>query len=256
MFGAQSRLARIVFWRLVALALFIAAWAAVSTSMADNLFPTPWATAAAALTLLGDGTLGLAVGQSVSVYLTGYVLAICFAVPFALAMGGIRLFGETMEIYVNALTATPRVAFVPLIIVFLGLDFTAKVAIVWLGAVMPILVNTYAGVRNADRELIEMARAAGASNIQIFVKIMLPCALPYMVAGMRLGAGIGLINTVVAELYTALTGLGNLLAHFGNTFQMAHYFVVVLALATIGVVMTQTLTRIEARFERWKESET
>lgn len=244
----------VVFWRLVALGAFVLIWAGISTTVDDNLFPSPAATAEAAVAIMGDGTLAAALGQSILVYLGGYFLAVAVAIPLGLVMGGFRLFGETMEIYVNALTATPRVAFVPLIIVFFGLDFTAKVIIVWLGAIMPILVNTYAGVRNADPELIEMARAAGASNRQVFVKIMLPCALPYIIAGMRLGAGIGLINTVVAELYTALTGLGNLLALYGNTFQMAHYFVVVLALATIGVVMTQGLKIIETRFERWKYS--
>lgn len=242
----------VTFWRLIALGGFILAWTGLSAVLDDNLFPSPLATLHAAVAIFRDGTLATALGQSVLVYLGGYFLAIAVAIPFGLMMGGFRLFGQTMEIYVNALTATPRVAFVPLIIVFFGLDFTAKVIIVWLGAIMPILVNTYAGVRNADPELIEMARAAGASKRQIFVKIMLPCALPYIVAGMRLGAGIGLINTVVAELYTALSGLGNLLALYGNTFQMAHYFVVVLALAVIGVVMTQGLKIMETRFERWK----
>lgn len=239
-------------WRIVALILFVAVWTTISAIIDSNLFPSPWATVLAAGKIFTDGSLFEAVGQSILVYLAGYLLAILIAVPFGLFMGAFRLFGETMEVYVNALTATPRVAFVPLIIVFLGLDFTAKMTIVFLGAVMPILVNTYAGVRNADRELVEMTRSCGASHAQIFVKVLLPGALPYIVAGMRLGAGIGLINTVVAELYTALSGLGNLLALYGNTFQMDRYFVVVLTLAVIGVIMTQTLKFFEIRLERWK----
>ena len=167
-------------------------------------------------------------------------------------MGGFRPLGRTLDIYVNALTATPRVAFIPLIIVLLGLGIEAKVAIVFLGAVMPIVINTYAGVLNADGELVEMARAAGATKPQVFRRILLPGALPFIVVGLRLGATIGLINTVVAELYTAVRGLGGLLAIYGNTFQMAPYFVVVLVLAGIGTLVTTALRLIEARTERWR----
>lgn len=241
-------------WRLVALACFIIIWWLIALAVGDNFLPTPWQTAVAAREIIKDGTLLHATGESLVVYLTGFGLAIAFAVPFGLFMGGFRVFGATMEIYVNGLTATPRVSFIPLIIVWLGLGVEAKVTIVWLGAVMPILINTYAGVLNADGELIEMARSCGAKNMQIFRKIMLPAALPYIVAGMRLGAAIGLINTVVAELYTALTGLGNLLTTYGNTFQMAKYFVVVLMLATIGVIVTQSLKVCERRMERWRYS--
>jgi NitT/TauT family transport system permease protein len=117
---------------------------------------------------------------------------------------------------------------------------------------MPIVINTYAGVLNADGELVEMARSAGASRAQVFRRILLPGALPFIVVGLRLGATIGLINTVVAELYTAVRGLGGLLAVYGNTFQMAPYFVVVFVLASIGTIVTQGLRVIEARTERWR----
>jgi ABC-type nitrate/sulfonate/bicarbonate transport system permease component len=148
--------------------------------------------------------------------------------------------------------ATPRVSFIPLIIVLLGLGAEAKVAIVFLGAVMPILINTYAGVIHADGELVEMARSTGASRVQVFRRVLLPGALPFIVVGLRLGATIGLINTVVSELYTAVRGLGGLLALYGNTFQMSKYFVVVFVLATIGTLVTQTLRLAESRMERWR----
>jgi NitT/TauT family transport system permease protein len=167
-------------------------------------------------------------------------------------MGGIPALGRTLDIYVNALMATPRVAFIPLVIVLLGLGAEAKVAIVFLGAVIPILINTYAGILNSDAELVEMARSAGASRFQIYWRIMLPGAVPFVAVGLRLGATIGLINTVVAELYTAVSGLGGLLAIYGNTFQMAPYFVVVLLLATIGIAITQLLRMLEIRAQRWR----
>jgi NitT/TauT family transport system permease protein len=157
-----------------------------------------------------------------------------------------------MEVYANAFMATPRVAFIPLIIVLLGLGFKAKIAVVFLGAVMPILINTYAGVLNADGELVEMARSAGANRRQIFRRILLPGALPFIVVGLRLGATIGLINTIVAELYTAISGLGGLLAFYGNTFQMGKYFVVIITLALVGVTITQLIRLLETRMDRWR----
>lgn len=242
----------IALYRLLALAAFLLLWWLAARFASTALIPTPGETLAAARGMIDDGRLWTALGDSLAVYGSGYLLAILAGVPLGLMMGGFRPLGRTLDIYVNALTATPRVAFIPLIIVVLGLGFEAKVAIIFLGAVMPIVINTYAGVLNADGELVEMARAAGASRAQVFRRILLPGALPFIVVGLRLGATIGLINTVVAELYTAVRGLGGLLALYGNTFQMAPYFVVVLVLAGIGTLVTQALRLIEIRTERWR----
>ena len=143
-------------------------------------------------------------------------------------------------------------AFIPLIIVLLGLGVQAKVFIVFLGAAMPILLKTYAGVLASNDELVEMAKSVGASRWRIFTRITVPSALPFIVVGLRVGATIGLINTVVAELYTAVKGLGGLLAIYGNTFRMAEYFVIVLILATVGVVVTELLRHLQQRLERWR----
>ncbi len=242
----------ILIYRLIVLGLLLLLWWAVSVLAGANLVPTPLETLHAAGQLLADGRIVAASIESLRVYFGGYLLAVLVGVPAGLLMGGIPGLGRTLEIYVNALMATPRVAFIPLIIVFLGLGAEAKIAIVFLGAVMPILVNTYAGILDSDEELVEMARSAGASRLQIYLRIMLPGALPFVAVGLRLGATIGLINTVVAELYTAVSGLGGLLALYGNTFQMAPYFVVVLVLALVGGVVTQALRLLELRASRWR----
>jgi NitT/TauT family transport system permease protein len=117
---------------------------------------------------------------------------------------------------------------------------------------MPILLNTYAGVLASNDELVEMAKSVGASPWRIFTRITVPSALPFIVVGLRVGATIGLINTVVAELYTAVRGLGGLLAIYGNTFRMAEYFVIVLTLAVVGVIVTEILRHLQLRLERWR----
>lgn len=241
-------------YRIGFLFLLAGGWYVASQFVGRNLIPTPLATFEAAQRLIAEGRLLRALGDSLTVYLSGYALAAALAIPLGMFMGAFKTVGKTLDIYVFALSATPRVAFIPLIIVLLGLGVQAKVFIVFLGAMMPILINTYAGVLAADKELIEMARSVGATRSRIFFSIVLPGAVPFVVVGLRIGATIGLINTVVAELYTAITGLGGLLAIYGNTFRMAEYFVVVLSLAVVGVIVTEALRFAEIRLERWRTS--
>lgn len=238
--------------RLGFLLALIVLWYIAAINVGRNLIPTPAATLAAAQRLLAEGRLAEGVRESLTVYLSGFTIAAIVAIPTGVLMGTIRPLGKTVDIFVFALAATPRVAFIPLIIVLLGLGIEAKTFIVFLGAIMPILINTYAGVLAVDEELIEMARSVGATRLRVFRRIVLPSAVPFMVAGLRIGATIGLINTVVAELYTAVSGLGGLLAIYGNTFRMAEYFVIVLTLALIGVVVTEILRFIEVRLIRWR----
>lgn len=247
----------ILVYRLGFLALLLAGWTIASAVIPRNLIPTPLATLDAAQRLFSEARLWIAIGDSLTVYALGFLLATAVAIPLGVLMGGIRPLGKTLDVYVNALAATPRVAFIPLIIVLLGLGVQAKVFIVFLGAAMPILLNTYAGVLASNDELVEMAKSVGASRWRIFTRITIPSAVPFIVVGLRVGATIGLINTVVAELYTAVRGLGGLLAVYGNTFRMAEYFVIVLVLAIVGVIVTEILRHVQLRLERWRgESQT
>lgn len=248
--------AKLLIYRLVALAVLLLLWWAASLKVGPNFVPNPVQTFQAGVRLAAGGKLWDALWDSLRVYLMGFGLAITVALPIGLLMGGFRMLGQTLDVYLNALNATPRVAFIPMVIVFLGLGFNAKVFITFLGAVMPILINTYAGVLNADGELVEMARSSGATRFQIFRRILFPGALPFIAVGLRLGATIGLINTVVSEVYLALSGLGGLLQFYGNTFQMAPYFVVVIMLMAIGVVLTQLLRSLERRMDRWRYTTT
>jgi len=247
---------QIPFFRLVALGVFLLLWWEAAARAGPNLLADPASTLDAAIEMLGEDRNRLRVGlsESLRVYLSGYLIAAAVGIVTGLILGGFRVLGRTMEVFTNALMATPRIAFIPLIIVFLGLGFEAKTFVVFLGAVMPIIVNTYAGVRNSDGELVEMARSAGARRGQIFVRIMLPGALPFVVVGLRIGATIGLINTVVAEIYLAASGLGGLIGAYRAVFQPPNYLVVVLTLSLVGVVITSLLRVVESRTERWRYS--
>jgi NitT/TauT family transport system permease protein len=236
--------------------LFLGAWWGLSVSAGHGFIPSPQQTVRAAIKMAGDGSLETATLQSFFSLFAGYLLAIAVAIPVGMAMGGISVVGAVLNPYVDALSSMPRIAFLPLIIVFLGLGYEAKIFMVFLGAVMPILINTYAGVLHSDTELIEMARSAGAGNGAIFRKIVLPGALPHIVTGLRVGASLALINTVVAELYTAVSGLGGLLSIYGNSFRMAPYFVVVADLALLGMLLIYGVRLVERRVMRWRDHST
>jgi ABC-type nitrate/sulfonate/bicarbonate transport system permease component len=248
--GARLGRVHIGLLRLLVAIFLIVAWQAIAALAGGNFVPTPLQTVEAAFQVFSDGSVPLAALSTIYVFLLGYLLSIAIAVPLGLLMGGVRVFGAALEPFMDALSAMPRVSFIPLIIIFLGLGYEAKICVVFLGAIMPILINTYVGVLNSDSDLIEMARSAGATDLQIFRKIMLPGAMPYILAGMRVGAALALINTVVAELYTAIGGLGGLLATYGNTFRMAPYFVVVFVLGFVGLMTVQSLKFIERRVMR------
>ena len=245
---------RITLFRLFALSILILLWWEAATRTGPNLLADPLSTLNAAIEMFGEDRNRLRVGffDSLRVYISGFTLAFMVGIPIGLIFGGFRILGQTMEVFMNALMATPRIAFIPMIIVFLGLGYEAKAFVVFLGAVMPIMVNTYAGVRNSDGELVEMARSAGARRGQIFIRILLPGALPFIVVGLRIGATIGLINTVVAEIYLASSGLGGLINFYRASFSPPNYLVVVLCLSLIGVVVTSLLRILESRTDRWR----
>lgn len=240
--------------RLGFLGLVLLAWTLAARAAPSALFASPLAVGNAAYAMILDGKLIPAVLASLKVYLAGTGLAVILGCALGTAMGTWRWVGRTLDIYVNALAATPRVAFIPLIIVVLGLGLQAKVLIVFLGAVMPVVLNACAGVRAADAELVEMAQSTGAGRWRTLAHVVLPGAAPYFLTGIRIGATIGLINTVVAELYTAIGGLGGLLALYGSRFRMAEYLAVVVVLAVIGAVMTEGLRLVENRLLRWREA--
>jgi NitT/TauT family transport system permease protein len=239
-------------WRLIALAIFLVLWHLASIPAGKLLLPSPIDIVPAFVDELRSGQLLTATLSSLEVFAAGYALAIVTGIGLGVLMGGIPRLGETLEIYANALNATPRVALIPFIMLWFGLGPVAKIAVVWLQAMLPILINTYAGVQNTDPDLLEAARSFGARRGQLFRHIMLPGALPYVVTGLRLGAAMAMVGTVIAELQTALSGLGYLMAQYSGSFQTAKYFAPVLVLAGMGMLISQLLKLLERRLARWK----
>ena len=182
----------------------------------------------------------------------GFLLAIVTAIPLGLLAGWYRRFNYLCEPFLDALNATPRVALLPLIIIWVGIGIWSKVLIVYLGAFFPIVINTLAGVRTTDVRLLKAARSFKANDAKLFTSVILPSTVPFIMAGLRQGLGRALVGVVVGELYAATAGVGFMITVAGATFQTDKVFVGVLIIAAAGVVLTKALERIEHRFEKWR----
>ncbi len=182
----------------------------------------------------------------------GYFLSVVFAVPFGIAIGWYKRFAYICDPFVNAMNATPRVALLPLVIIWLGIGVLSKVGIIFLGAVFPLLINTRDGVKTTPANLLTAARSFGASEWQIFKSVVLPSTVPFILTGLRLAVGRALIGVMVGELYAATAGIGFMITVAGATFQTDKVFVGVLIFAISGMVLTEVIDRYEKRFDKWR----
>ena len=182
----------------------------------------------------------------------GYFLSAAFGVPFGIACGWYKRFAYTFDPFINAMNATPRVALLPLVIIWLGIGILSKVGIIFLGAVFPILINARDGVKTTPYSLLTAARSFGASEWQIFRSVVLPSTVPFIITGLRLGIGRALIGVMVGELYAATAGIGFMITVAGATFQTDKVFVGILIFAATGMFGMEILNRLELKFDKWR----
>jgi NitT/TauT family transport system permease protein len=229
------------------------AWEMMSRFVVPPQFlPSPSDIVRAFFTATRSGELPRQLLQSASVFLAGFGVAIVSGLALGTAMGMFRGLRRILDPYVNALYAMPTVAFIPLVIIWLGLGSQAKVFLTWLVAVVPVIVNAETGVANVPHAYLETARAFGCDRWQIFRRVILHAAVPFYMAGIRLGLGRALVGVVVAEMFTALAGLGYMIVLYGNTFRTAELFVPILVLAIVSIVMTRLIQFIERKIAPWR----
>jgi len=182
----------------------------------------------------------------------GYLLAVVFAIPFGIMVGWYKRMSYLFDPFINAMNATPRVALLPLVIIWLGIGILSKVGIIFLGAVFSILINTRDGVKTTPVNLLNAARSFGASEWMVFKTVVFPSTIPFILTGLRLAVGRALVGVLVGELYAATAGIGFMITVAGATFQTDKVFVGVLIFAITGMVSMEMLTKLERRFDRWR----
>jgi len=184
--------------------------------------------------------------------LGGYFLAVAVAIPFGIMVGWYKRMSYVFDPFINAMNATPRVALLPLVIIWLGIGILSKVGIIFLGAVFSILINTRDGVKTTPVNLLNAARSFGASEWMVFKTVVIPSTIPFILTGLRLAVGRALVGVLVGELYAATAGIGFMITVAGATFQTDKVFVGVLIFALSGMIGMELLTKLERRFDKWR----
>ncbi len=202
--------------------------------------------------MLRDGSIFPDLAVSAEEFILGFGLAAIIGIPLGILMGWYSRLNAVLDPFVNALYATPRIALMPLIIIWFGIDLPAKIAIIFLSSVFPILVNTITGVRTMERDFVKVARSFGATDRQLFATVALPSSVPNLLTGLRLGLGHALIGIVVGEMYGSSAGIGFMMQTAGATFQTDKVMVGIMIIAAAGMGMTQLLRSIERRFDSWR----
>lgn len=202
--------------------------------------------------LAASGELERHVIASFSAFAVGFMLAAVVGVLTGSMIAISKSVGEHVDPLINALYATPLIALSPILILGLGIGLASKIAIVFLMTIFPILINTTAGIKSADDSLIEAARSFAATRADIFRKVLLPSAVPFIIAGFRLAIGRGLIGVFIGELFGATEGVGYLISVSGQSFDVPAMFVGVIILATAGVLGVAMLELLEKRLAPWR----
>ena len=247
---------RRAFFRYGVLILFLAVWELLGPLVNPILFSHPSKIAVAFYDLTISGELPSYAVESLEILFYGLGISIVVGVPLAVLMARFKPIDWALDLPLNALYSTPMVALVPLLVLWFGIYMQAKVIVVFLFAVFPILINTYQGVRECDKNMLEVARSFRSPEWRMWQDVLLPFALPYIAAGIRLAIGRGLVGMVIAEFYTTISGLGFMITRYANIFETDKTFVPVILLMFLGIALTASLKWVERRIAPWSRSDT
>ena len=232
--------------------ILILVWEVLGRDVNPVFGSYPSAIFVAFLDLAKSGKLLAAMIESLQPFVVGYGLAIIVGVPIGLVVGRFRAMEAAFGIYVTAGYAMPLVALVPLLVLWLGLGFKVKVAVVFLMSLFPICINTWAGVAAVPKTLIEVGTSFVAPDHVILRRIVLPATLPYIIAGVRLAVGRAVVAMVIAEFFTTISGLGAIIINSANNFDTATMFVPIVVLMVLAIALNGLIGVIERRIAPWQ----
>jgi len=201
--------------------------------------------------MAASGELGANVAVSLGAFAEGFLPAILVGIAFGTAFALSRRLRYLVDPLFAALYSAPMIAFVPVIVVWFGVGVESKVAMVFLAAVVPVAINTTAGVNGVSEAWVRTLRAFGASPLQVVAKAVLPGALPAIMTGIRLGVGRGIVSLVAAEMYVSLKGVGRLIQIYSSSGRPAEIFVLVAVVSSFGLVCVSALRALERRLAPW-----
>ena len=202
--------------------------------------------------MFASGSIWAPLGVSATAFAIGLALAIAAGLPLGILLGRSNTLNAMFDPFITAFNATPRLVFLPLLMLWLGIGLGSKVAIVFLGALFPLLINTHEGVRNADKVLINVVRSFGAKEWDVARLVVIPNSLPFIVVGLRLAIGRAILGVVVAEFFGAQDGLGVLMVRAASSFNVDVVFAGLIIFAVLSLIMTGLVKLVEERMNRWR----
>jgi ABC-type nitrate/sulfonate/bicarbonate transport system permease component len=235
-----------------ALCVFLVFWEIFGRQINPIFGSYPSAIFAAFVDLVRNGKLGAALIQSLQPFVVGYIIAIVIGVPLGLVIGRFAVAEAALGIFVTGGYAMPLVALVPLLILWFGLGFAVKAAVIFLMSIFPIVINTWLGVKSVPKALIDVGKSLVASDAVILRRIVLPATLPYIMAGIRLAVGRAVVGMVIAEFFTEISGLGGIIINSANNFDTATMFVPIIVLMVLAVGLNSLIGWLERRIAPWQ----
>jgi ABC-type nitrate/sulfonate/bicarbonate transport system permease component len=220
-------------------------------------FATPTMIVGAFGDLIASGKLWPALQFSASAFGLGLGLSIIVALPLGVVMGRSQVLSDMFDPFITAINATPRLVFLPLILIWFGIGMWSVVVVVFIGALFPLLINTYEGVKNADKLLINVVKSYGANEWEINKLVVIPNSLPFIIAGLRLAIGRAVLGVVVAEFFGGSSnGVGVIMVRASGSFQVDVVFAGLILFMAMSLILTGIVRSIEARFSRWRPQQT
>ncbi len=220
-------------------------------------FATPTMIVGAFGDLIASGKLWPALQFSASAFGLGLGLSIIVALPLGVVMGRSQVLSDMFDPFITAINATPRLVFLPLILIWFGIGMWSVIVVVFIGALFPLLINTYEGVKNADRLLINVVKSYGANEWEINKLVVIPNSLPFIIAGLRLAIGRAVLGVVVAEFFGGSSnGVGVIMVRASGSFQVDVVFAGLILFMAMSLILTGIVRSIEARFSRWRPQQT
>jgi ABC-type nitrate/sulfonate/bicarbonate transport system permease component len=232
--------------------VFLGVWEVAGRMANPILFAPPSRVADAFVELTVSGRLPSALLVTLQSLAAGFVLSLVAGLAIGVLLGLHPTLARVVEPYIDAIYATPRVVIIPLVILWFGVGFPGRLFIIWIGGVVPIILNTAIGVRNARQDLIEVARSFQATDRQLIRHVILPGAVPYVMGGLRIAAGRLLLGVVIAEIFLDLTGVGGIIQTESAYFRTDNMLVGVTVFGVMGVLMIGAFGVLERRFSSWK----
>jgi len=236
----------------LSLVFVLGGWEIVGRSINPLLFAPPSEVLKQFQEMIASGELVAAAKVTMQALFLGYALAVIVGIPFGIVIGVWERFGDILQPYLYAIFSTPRVVVIPLIVVWFGIGFEARLFLVFFWAAIAISVNTAQGVRNARPDLVEVARSFQVSRIQLARHVLIPGAVPFVLAGLRIGAERAIVGVIIGEMFLQIVGLGGVITQGSSDLLPAKMLCAVVVIAVMGTIIVTALDMLERRFQSWK----